>query len=221
MARKRMIDPEFWSDEQVGKWSFQARLFYIGLWNFADDEGKFKAHNDLLKSQIFPYEKKIDINKLKNELGNKILWYKVENSAYGQIKNFLKYQTINRPTPSKLPNPKDGVIDDSLNPHGTLTPNRIEVNLREEKGSERRKVAPLSDDEFVSSLETNPAYRHIDVQVELAKMDAWLSTRPRRQKTRRFIVNWLNKIEKPFKEEPKRTKFNEGLKEYRSPYKED
>jgi hypothetical protein len=77
MARKRMIDPEFWSDEEIGNWSFPARLFYIGLWNFADDSGRFKAHNDLLKAQIFPYDKRLDIDKLKKELNHKIQWYEV------------------------------------------------------------------------------------------------------------------------------------------------
>jgi hypothetical protein len=28
-------------------------------------------------------------------------------------------------------------------------------------------------------------------------MDTWLLTKPGRQKTRRFIVQWLNKIDKP------------------------
>ena len=58
MARKRMIDPEFWSDEEIATLSFPARLFYIGLWNFADDEGKGKGHSKLLKAQIFPYDEK-------------------------------------------------------------------------------------------------------------------------------------------------------------------
>ncbi len=65
MARKRIIDPEFWSDEEIGQWSFPARLFYIGLWNFADDSGRFKAANALLKAQIFSYDKKLDVKKLK------------------------------------------------------------------------------------------------------------------------------------------------------------
>lgn len=53
------------------------------------------------------------------------------------------------------------------------------------------------DIDFINSLKNNPAYKHIDIDTELAKMDAWLSTRPARKKTRRFVVNWLNKIDKP------------------------
>lgn len=51
--------------------------------------------------------------------------------------------------------------------------------------------------QFVDSLKSNPAYKHIHLEAELGKMDAWLSSRPGRKKTRRFVVNWLNKIEIP------------------------
>ena len=50
---------------------------------------------------------------------------------------------------------------------------------------------------FIDNIKSNPAFKHIDVENELAKMDAWLLTRPGRKKTQRFIVNWLNKIDKP------------------------
>lgn len=50
---------------------------------------------------------------------------------------------------------------------------------------------------FMEDLKNNPAYSHIDLELELARMDAWLSVNPRRKKTKRFIVNWLNKIERP------------------------
>jgi len=128
MARKRIIDPEFWSDEEIGKWSFPTRLFYIGLWNFADDQGRFKAANALLKAQIFPYDKKIDIGKLKKELNHKIQWYEVNNLQYGFIRNFNKHQRIDKPSNSKLPIPPP-FVDNSANPQGILPPNIIEDKL--------------------------------------------------------------------------------------------
>lgn len=132
MARKRMIDPEFWSDEEIGKWSFPARLFYIGLWNFADDDGRFKAADLLLKAQIFPYDKLINIGKLKKELNHKIQWYEVDNLQYGFIRNFLKHQRIERPTLSKLPIPPQ-LTDNSPTNRGDVAPNIIEVKLSKDK----------------------------------------------------------------------------------------
>jgi hypothetical protein len=55
----------------------------------------------------------------------------------------------------------------------------------------------LSDEDFLETLKVNSAYKHIDINIELAKMDAWLLAHKGRQKTRRFIVNWLNKIDRP------------------------
>lgn len=66
------------------------------------------------------------------------------------------------------------------------------------KGKEsKERGAALSPQDFISSLKTNPAYKGIDIDNELGKMDAWLLAHPGRQKTKRFIINWLNKIEVP------------------------
>ena len=62
-----------------------------------------------------------------------------------------------------------------------------------------RKQPASTDEEFLAALRSNSAYRGVDIDRELARMDAWLLT-PKsrgRQKTRQFIVNWLNKIDVP------------------------
>ena len=135
MARKRMIDPEFWSDEEIAKWSYPARLFYIGLWNFADDEGRFKAHPSLLKSQIFPYDEKISMKKLMEEISCKVQWYSDNGSKYGYLRNFLKYQRIDRPQPSKIPTPnnQEQLDEQSTNHQEQLEASLKEVKLREDK----------------------------------------------------------------------------------------
>lgn len=159
MARKRIIDPEFWSDEEVGLWSFQARLFYIGVWNFADDEGRFKAHTRLLKSQIFPYDEKVDIEKIKIELGNKIQWYEIDGLQYGFVRNFLKHQRIDKAQQSKLPTPppfndnssnvRRTVDEQSTNVRRIVPPNISKDNISKEKRREEYICPPnenLSDE---------------------------------------------------------------------------
>jgi hypothetical protein len=142
MPRKRIIDPEFWSDEAIGKWSHAARLFYIGLWNFADDQGRFKSHNALLKSQIFPYDQHLDLDGLKKELVDKIQWYEINGSQYGLIRNFFKYQRIDRPTPSKLPPPQ--TLDEaSTNARRDLAPNLSKENSSEFNGLTDKTVSKL------------------------------------------------------------------------------
>ena len=54
MARIRSIKPEFWTSEKVMECSLQARLFFIGLWNFCDDFGRHPVSPKQLKALIFP-----------------------------------------------------------------------------------------------------------------------------------------------------------------------
>jgi hypothetical protein len=51
----------------------------------------------------------------------------------------------------------------------------------------------LSEDEFLFRLKDS--YPDIDLDSELRKMDAWLLTRPGKTKSRRFVVNWLNRCD--------------------------
>lgn len=54
MARIRSIKPEFWIDEKVVELSPWARLLFIGMWNFADDQGYVDHKPSRIKMQIFP-----------------------------------------------------------------------------------------------------------------------------------------------------------------------
>ena len=161
MARKRMIDPEFWSDEEIAHWSFQARLFYIGLWNFADDKGRLKAHPSLLKSQIFPYEtQKININALKNEVKRKVVWFTKNGQQYGFLRNFLKHQRIDRPSDSKLPSPPRKFVEHSSKPLRDVPPNIIEDNIIEDKRREKPdSKEPTKENKSYSPKGVEPSMR--------------------------------------------------------------
>ena len=50
MARKRMIDPNFWTDEKLGECSIQERLLFMGLIGNANDEGYGRANSKLIKA---------------------------------------------------------------------------------------------------------------------------------------------------------------------------
>jgi hypothetical protein len=54
VARYRTIKPEFWCSEQVAECSPNARLLFVGLWNFADDGGIHPASLKQLKMEVFP-----------------------------------------------------------------------------------------------------------------------------------------------------------------------
>lgn len=66
------------------------------------------------------------------------------------------------------------------------------------------RASVVSDAEFWESLKISPAYRHVNFEVENSKMDIWLAQpkNKNRKKTRQFILNWLNKIERPVVGQP-------------------
>jgi hypothetical protein len=73
---------------------------------------------------------------------------------------------------------------------------RAEEETEQRPDDKRRAVShKLSDAEWLAEIKQH--YPGIMVDAELRKMEAWLSARPNKQKTRRFIVNWLNRVETP------------------------
>lgn len=54
MGRIRSVKPEYWTSEQVMSLSRDARLLFIGLWNFSDDGGNHPASAITLKAEVLP-----------------------------------------------------------------------------------------------------------------------------------------------------------------------
>ena len=100
MARNRMIKPEFWEDPKIAVLSDKAKLLFIALWNFADDEGFLENNSKWIAVKCFPYEKDIKIEDFLAELF-KIGVISAKNDVI-YIKNFLKHQKIKKATASRL-----------------------------------------------------------------------------------------------------------------------
>ena len=137
MARKRMIDPGIWTSEQVNNLSHDARLLFIGLISNADDKGRLKGSPRYLKAIIFPYDS-IDADCVKDWLNEIIqqqlaILYNVNGDDYITLPKFLKHQTINRPSESRLPKP--AFTEASMSNHGGLNEHSslIEDKLIEDK----------------------------------------------------------------------------------------
>lgn len=120
MARIRSIKPDFWTDEKIVELSYEARLFFIGSWNFADDSGNLQRSAKKLKMQIFPADL-IDCEPLIQDLiaHGMFTEYSVSGEKYLHIKGFKHHQVVNRPSKSNIPAPaKDdllsGLTEDSL-----------------------------------------------------------------------------------------------------------
>ena len=110
MVRKRMINPSFFSDEDlIANFDAWGRLFYEGLWCVADDSGCFEPSPLQLKMQIFPGDD-ITPENIQNWLQilshlKKIVFYEVSGKNFAWIKNFHKHQKLDRPSPPQIPIP--------------------------------------------------------------------------------------------------------------------
>jgi uncharacterized phage protein (TIGR02220 family) len=131
MARNRMIRPEFWEDSKIAKLRYPARLLFIAMWNFADDEGFLSSDPEWLKIKCFPYDK-INVMEFMEEL-EKAERIELKNDII-KIKNFLKYQIINRPRKSDL---SKQFSEHSVSTHGVFTEHsHTKMKLNEVKLSE-------------------------------------------------------------------------------------
>lgn len=59
------------------------------------------------------------------------------------------------------------------------------------------KIKRIAEKEFIEELKNNPAYNHINIDKEMLLIDEWLKRHPTRQKTRLFVIGWLNRKEVP------------------------
>lgn len=100
MARIRTIKPSFWTSEQIVECSTNARLLFIGIWNFADDGGVIPASIKSLKMQIFPGDdfSSSEIGSMVDELlrVGLIIEYQVDTKSYWAVSGW-HHQKIDRP----------------------------------------------------------------------------------------------------------------------------
>ncbi|ECO0902086.1 hypothetical protein AA449_26485 [Salmonella enterica subsp. enterica serovar Newport] len=149
MARIRTIKPEFWTDEKIVECSFEARLMFIGMLNFADDKGNLVRSPKRIKMQIFPADT-IDCEPLIKELSGAglISEYSVSGAGYIHINGFSKHQKINRPSATTIPTPEE-VADNSRKP----TPNYMDgsVSDGEKQSCDSHTSSGIGNEDSVSA----------------------------------------------------------------------
>lgn len=145
MARIRTIKPEFWTSEQIVECSLEARLLFIGLWNFSDDGGVQPLSLKGLKLKIFPAElfNNDDMQRMIDELeaNHLAITYKVQNRLYIQVCGW-KHQKIDKPN-FRYPQPT-----------GRVPANKQEF-LNQNSGSSRDQSRPVARSSDESPAEWN------------------------------------------------------------------
>ena len=206
----RIIRESCRSSKTLAKVGGDAERLFWRLTTVADDYGRFDADPQVVRSDCFKvmdWVKTTQVIKWLGELGKAdlIRLYDAQGKRYGFFTTWFDHQR-RRDSKSKWPEPEVAAARGNLPPlAATCGDSRLARAPASggmgygAEGMERSRRVVLSDDQFVSALKSNDAYKGIDLDLELARMDAWLLT-PKargRKKTRQFVVNWLNRCDRP------------------------
>jgi hypothetical protein len=120
MSRIRSIKPDFWSSEQVLELTRDARLLFIGLWNFCDDAGRFRWSARTVKAQVFPGDDDVSAHDVEQWLSRiahcgLIERYVIDGQAYGYVTGWA-HQKINRAQDPKYPEPPKKTGSPTIHP---------------------------------------------------------------------------------------------------------
>jgi hypothetical protein len=110
MARKRMIDPSLWEDEDLGTCSLVARMLFIGMFSNSDDYGRRRADARSLKRAVFGFDTTTleEIEAALDELRDvcrSLAVYEVDGRRYVCFLKWGTYQNLHKPQPSQCPEP--------------------------------------------------------------------------------------------------------------------
>ena len=132
MARIRTIKPGFFRSYDVIPLSYRARLTWIGLWTYVDDEGRGRDDARIIKGELWPLEDDVTWQEVEADLTElsrsaHVVRYEVSGRHFLAIPTWQDHQVISRPTKSKLPSVDDGLIrhfgeltEHSVSTHGVL-----------------------------------------------------------------------------------------------------
>lgn len=160
MARRRMIDPNMYDSQDVAKLNIQQRYLLIGLVSMADDYGKGRALPAKIRSFVFPYDD-IPLSQISDDLSViaryiNIEFYQIDGSSFYRFKNWKKWQRVDRPQPSNIPDP-EGEISGCENESKNDSKNDSENDSENNSGLKEKKRKEFKRKEFKRKEEKDPA----------------------------------------------------------------
>jgi hypothetical protein len=105
--RARNIKPGFFKNDELAEFEPLVRIFFTGLWCYADREGRLEMRPKKLKAEILPYDE-CDVENFIERLSSSdfLSKYSVDGKDYLQINNWHKHQNPHHMEPgSEIPPP--------------------------------------------------------------------------------------------------------------------
>lgn len=215
--RIRTIRPEFYQSESVGSMTWKARLVFINLWSYVEDNGVNLDNPRLFRGQCMPYDDSVldDIEDAFAELEQcgSIIRYERDGKRLLFVPGFEKWQNIQRPgTCHYLP--PDGwdkrgrkiIPDDSgqLQEHSCESPDDSGQlqDCSRSRSSSRSGKKEEEENKFSSSKEITADCYHDSIEYaatdrtiasEYANLDvtgAWNAFASRHQGETRTVNDW-------------------------------
>jgi hypothetical protein len=181
MARIRTIKPGFFRSHDVTPLSYRARLTWIGLWTYVDDEGRGKDDARIIKGDLWTLEDNVTWQDVEDDLTElslsaHVVRYSVDGRHFLAIPKWLEHQVISRPTASKFPAPDPMNIrdsapftDDSMSTHGANTAGTGNREQGNGTGNREVELSPrVTEIKPVIAELFDSAYEHWPKKVERA-----------------------------------------------------
>lgn len=142
MARRRMIDPSFWDDDAAGPLPDSARILVIGCVSNADCYGKLTGSPASLKKIVWGFHDRTvaevaELLTLVSQALSGFHCYEVAGKPYIALLHWWRYQRVDNPTRSTIPDPPDAAFDPPC-PYGNIISQNGSEN-GSQNGSERRE----------------------------------------------------------------------------------
>jgi hypothetical protein len=142
MARIRSVKPTFWTDEKIGLLARDVRLTFLGLISaMADDHGRLPGVARLVRGAVYPFDEDISTAEVERHLQDLaarhlIHRYEVNGAQYIHIRNWLRHQRVDKPSPSLIPEPPRFVAEQSSNGSRTFPTERSGTERMVTEGTE-------------------------------------------------------------------------------------
>ena len=200
--RIRTIRPEFYQSESVGSMTWKARLVFINLWSYVEDNGVNLDNPRLFRGQCMPYDDSVldDIEDAFAELEQcgSIIRYERDGKRLLFVPGFEKWQNIQRPgTCHYLP--PDGwdkrgckiIPDDSGQLHDCSRSSSRRRSGKKEEENKFSSSKEITADCYHDSTEYAVTDRTIASEyANLDVTDAWNTFASRHYGENRTIADW-------------------------------
>jgi len=142
MARIRSIKPDFFTSETIAALPLSARLTFIGLWTYVDDNGVGVNNELLITAAIWPLERdnletlsrtREDIASLSR--AGLVTLYSDSRKTYLYVTSWDEHQKVDHPRKPRYPRPSEIPLTEAVASSNGVVDQTLSIDSRENRES--------------------------------------------------------------------------------------